>query len=63
MKRIGLLAAFAFLLWQGAAWTRNNPVPPDERTFEASRVGFLPLDTAGPLSRGDFVRLLLRREF
>ena len=61
MKRLVLLASFAALLWQSAAWTRSNPVPADERSFEASRVGFQPLDTAGPLSRNDFVRLLLRR--
>ncbi len=62
MKRLLLLSLFAILLWQTAAWTRNNPVPADERTFEASRIGFQPLDAAGPLNRADFVRLLLMRE-
>jgi len=61
MNRLGLVLSFAALLWASEAWTRNNPVPADERTFEASRVGFQPIDTAGPLSRNDFVRLLLRR--
>ena len=62
MRRALLLSAFAVLLWQGLAWTRSNPVPQDERTFEASRAGFQPIATAGPLTRSDFVRLLLRRE-
>ena len=62
MKRILLVASFAFLLWQTDAWTRNNPVPDDETTFEASRRGFRPLETAGPLSRADFIRLLLRSD-
>jgi len=62
VKRTLLLSAFAVLLWQGLAWTRNSPVPQDEYTFEASRLGFQPITTAGPLTRSDFVRLLLRRE-
>ena len=62
MKRFGLVLVFAGLVWASAAWTRNSPVPENERTFEASRVGFQPIDTAGPLSRNDFVRLLLRRQ-
>jgi len=61
-KRYLLLGVFAVLLWQAVAWTRNNPVPADEQSFEASRVGFHPIETSGPLNRNDFVRLLLRRE-
>ena len=61
MKRFLLLTAFAALVWQTLAWTRSNPVPAGERTFEASRTGFQPIDSSGPLTRDDFVRLLLRR--
>ncbi len=62
MKRFALLLVLTAAIWQTLAWTRNNPVPEDEYTFEASRRGFQPLEQSGPLTRGDFVRLLLRRE-
>ncbi|MCB9385046.1 MAG: CehA/McbA family metallohydrolase [Bryobacterales bacterium] len=58
-RRAALLLLFAGLLY--TAKTSENPTPADERTFEASRTGFQPIEYPGPLTREDFVRLLLRR--
>ena len=57
--RIALFLAFAGLAFQ--AYTRDNPTPADEYAFEASRRGFQPIEYPGPLTREDFIRLLLRR--
>ena len=65
MRRLLPFAVFVFLLWQiGApdAWSGRNPVPADEYAFEASRRGFQPVDYPGPLTREDFLTVLLRRE-
>jgi hypothetical protein len=65
MRRLLPLAVFGLLLWQiGApdAWSRRNPVPADEYAFEASRRGFQPVEYPGPLTREDFLTILLRRE-
>ncbi len=61
MRRFGLTVGFLALLWASGAWTRDNPVPATERTYEASRVGFQPIDNSGPLSRNNFVHLSLRQ--
>ena len=54
-----LVPLFGGLVYQ--AHTTDNPTPADERTFEASRRGFEPIEYPGPLTREDFIRLALRR--
>lgn len=58
-RRALFLVAFAALGYQ--AFTADNPTPADERTFEASRRGFQPIEYPGPLTREDLIRLVLRR--
>ncbi|MBI1356212.1 MAG: hypothetical protein GC160_17865 [Acidobacteria bacterium] len=65
MRRPLALLAFALLLWQAGApeaWSSRNPTPADEYAFEASRHGFEPVRYPGPLTREDFLTVLLRRE-
>ncbi len=59
--RLRFLLAVAFVALAYQAYTRENPTPVDQYTFEASRRGFQPIEYPGPLTREDFVRLLLRR--
>lgn len=57
--RITLLLAFLGLLWL-AALSQQAP-PPREYTFEAPRHGVTAVDSPGPFTYPDFVRLLVRR--
>lgn len=64
MRRFFAIMIFAALLWQVSgpdAWSRRNPVPADEYAFEASREGFSAVRYPGPLTREDFLTVLLRR--
>ena len=57
--RATLLLLFVALLWL-AAWSQQAPAP-YEHNFEASRHGVTPVESPGPFTYPDFVRLLVRR--
>ncbi|MBI3698565.1 MAG: hypothetical protein HY238_27460, partial [Acidobacteria bacterium] len=54
-----LVLSFAALVWI-AAWSQQAPTL-HEYTFEASRQGATAVDSPGPFSYPDFIRLLVRR--
>src|SRR5262245_19647721 len=60
--RTALVPLFLGLWGFGAWWYQPAPRPAlVDSTFESSRLGAVPIESPGPFTQGDFLRLILRR--